>query len=178
MISGMSSVASNYLRPISTISSGPSLTPTEAQSDARATTESRTSSPGINVSQLTQLQAKPISAADDPVLHDLLATSWLMAHGASATQFVSDDAPQNTYAQVKVGGKVVATLYNGGSSTMTNEAAGEGRQPAGSSGFERTRSGAVAGRQLRQTARWDSREGVHRDHAVPMDAACKQFHHL
>jgi uncharacterized membrane protein YebE (DUF533 family) len=46
-----------------------------------------------------------------------------MTHGASATQFVSDDAPQNTYAQVKVGGKVVATLYNGGSSTMTNEAA-------------------------------------------------------
>jgi hypothetical protein len=36
---------------------------------------------------------------------------------------VSDDAPENTYAQVKVNGKVVATLYNGGSATLTNGAA-------------------------------------------------------
>jgi hypothetical protein len=75
MISGMSNVASNYPRPISTFSSATALTPTEAQSDARTRTESRTSSPGINVSQLTQLKAKPISAADDPVLHDLMATN-------------------------------------------------------------------------------------------------------
>ncbi|HYI28701.1 MAG TPA: hypothetical protein VD863_12725 [Bradyrhizobium sp.] len=37
---------------------------------------------------------------------------------------VLDNAPQNIYATVKVNGKVVATLYNGGSSMMTNAAAG------------------------------------------------------
>ena len=71
-------------------------------------------------------------------MHDLLATNWLTTHGTSATQsFVSDDAPQNTYAQVKVDGKVVATLYNGGSSTITNEAAaklGDLQDPPGLSG--------------------------------------------
>ena len=115
MISGMSSVAASYLRPTSTFSSNPTLTPDDAQSNATATTDSETSGPRINVSQLEKVQgAKPISAADDPVLHDLMATNWLTTHSASATQsFVSDDAPQNTYAQVKVDGKVVATLYNG-----------------------------------------------------------------
>ncbi len=122
MISGMSSVASSYLRPASTFSSNPTLTPADAQSGPP---DLGTSATRINVSQLKKLEgAKPISAADDPVLHDLLATNWLTTHSASATQsFVSDDAPQNIYAQVKVGGKVVATLYSGGSSTMTNDAA-------------------------------------------------------
>jgi hypothetical protein len=124
MISGMSNVASNYLRPASTFSSNPILTPADAQPDASATTDTGPSSFRIDVSQLKPLQgAKFISAADDPVLRDLMATNWLTTHSASATQsFVSDDVPENTYAQVKVDGKVVATLYNGGSSTMTNEA--------------------------------------------------------
>lgn len=53
-----------------------------------------------------------------------LATHWLIAHDTNEPQpAVSDDAPENTFAQVKVAGKVVATLYNGGSSTMTNAAA-------------------------------------------------------
>jgi hypothetical protein len=137
MISGMSNVASSYLRPASTPSS--TLTPADAQSDASAPTDAGANSPRINVSQLKPLQgARFISAADDPVLHDLLATNWLTTHGTSATQsFVSDDAPQNTYAQVKVDGKVVATLYNGGSSTITNEAAaklGDLQDPPGLSG--------------------------------------------
>jgi hypothetical protein len=34
-----------------------------------------------------------------------------------------DNAPENVYAQVKVNGKVVATLYNSGASATTNEAA-------------------------------------------------------
>jgi hypothetical protein len=125
MIAGMSNVASNYLRPASTFSSNPILTPADAQPDASATTDAGTSSFRIDVSQLKPLQgAKFISAADDPVLHDLMATNWLTTHGASATQsFVSDDAPENTFAQVKVDGEVVATLYNGGSATMTNDAA-------------------------------------------------------
>jgi hypothetical protein len=139
MISGMSNVASSYLRPASTFTSNPTLTRTDAQPDASAPTDAGTSSPRINVSQLKPLQgAKFISAADDPVLHDLMATNWLTTHGASTTQsFVSDDAPQNTYAQVTVDGKVVATLYNGGSSTMTNEAAaklGDLQDPPGLSG--------------------------------------------
>ena len=41
------------------------------------------------------------------------------AQSAFATD-VPDNAPQNIYATVKVNGKVVATLYNGGSTAMTN----------------------------------------------------------
>jgi hypothetical protein len=125
------------LRPASTFTSNPTLTPADALTDASATTDSETSVPRINVSQLKPLQgAKFISAADDPVLHDLMATNWLTTHGATQS-YVSDDAPQNTYARVKVDGKVVATLYNGGSSTMTNDAAakvGNLQDPPGLSG--------------------------------------------
>ncbi|MBR0843762.1 hypothetical protein JQ607_26500 [Bradyrhizobium liaoningense] len=135
MMSGVSSAALPYLRPASPSASNATagLQPVSAASDAA------TSSPGIPVSQLKPLQgAKPISAADDPVLHDLMAMHWLMAHDTGATQpAVSDDAPENTYAQVKVDGKVVATLYNGGSSTMTNAAAakiGKLEDPPGLSG--------------------------------------------
>src|SRR5204862_6559937 len=47
-----------------------------------------------------------------------------------------DNAPQNMYATVKVNGKIVATLYNGGSSAMSNDAAAKvGDLPApGASG--------------------------------------------
>ncbi|MDI3563885.1 hypothetical protein [Bradyrhizobium sp. Arg816] len=136
MISGLSNPASSYLRPSSTSNSNPT---SGVLSEAPAETDAATSAPGIDVSQLKPLQgAKPISVADNPVLRDLMATNWLMTHGASATQpAVSDDAPENTYAQVKVDGKVVATLYNGGSSTMTNAAAakiGKLEDPPGLSG--------------------------------------------
>jgi hypothetical protein len=139
MISGISGGASNYLRPLSMFSSNPTSTPADIQSNGSATTDSGASGFRVNISQLKLLQgAKPISAADDPILHDLMATNWLTTHGASATQsFVSDDAPQNTYAQVKVDGKVVATVYNGGSSTMTSGAAakvGSLQDPPGLSG--------------------------------------------
>jgi hypothetical protein len=122
MMSGVSGAALPYLRPASTSSSHATST-----SGAPSEVPAATSSSGIKVSQLKPLQGtKAISAADNPVLRDLMATNWLTTHGASATQpGVSDDAPENTYAQVKVDGKVVATLYNGGSSTMTNEAAAE-----------------------------------------------------
>ncbi|MCK1649932.1 hypothetical protein IVA88_00570 [Bradyrhizobium sp. 149] len=126
MMSGLSGAALPYLRPVSTSSSHATST-SGALPEAPPATDAATSSSGIKVSQLKPLQgAKAISAADNPVLRDLMATNWLTTHGASATQpAVSDDAPENTYAQVKVAGKVVATLYNGGSSTMTNEAAAE-----------------------------------------------------
>ena len=138
MIAGLSSAALPYLRPASTSGSNATTT-SDLQPEASTATDAATSSPGISVSQLKPLQgAKPISVADNPVLRDLMATNWLMTHGANATQpAASDDAPENTYAQVKVDGKVVATLYNGGSSTMTNAAAakiGKLEDPPGLSG--------------------------------------------
>lgn len=136
MITGMSGVASNYLRPPSSTSTSNS---TFSLADASpVTTDSNTSNSGIKVSDLKPLQAmaKPISAADDPVLHDMLATNWLIMHDTIAPT-TADNAAQNTYAQVKVGGKVVATLYNGGSSAMTNQAAaavGDLQDPPGLGG--------------------------------------------
>ncbi|WP_271598311.1 hypothetical protein [Bradyrhizobium sp. CCBAU 45384] len=137
MISGLSS-ALPYLRPASTSGSNATSTP-KLHPEMSAATDAATSSPGISVSQLKPLQgAKQISVADHPDLRDLMATNWLRTHGASASQTaLSDDAPENTYAQVKVDGKVLATLYNGGSSTMTNAAAakiGKLEDPPGLSG--------------------------------------------
>lgn len=123
MISNLSSAALPYLRPASTSASNASgLQPVIPDAADAATSGFR-----IDLSQVKPLSgAKVISAADDPVLHDLMATHWLMTHDTSAAQpAVADNAPENTYAQVKVGGKVVATLYNGGSSVMTNAAAAQ-----------------------------------------------------
>lgn len=135
MITGISGAASNYLRPPSTFTSNAAFTPVDPSSVA---TESNASNAGIKVSDLKPLQgiAKPISAADDPVLRDMLATNWLIMHSPIAPT-TADNAAQNTYAQVKVGGKVVATLYNGGSSAMTNQAAaavGDLQDPPGLGG--------------------------------------------
>lgn len=136
MMSGVSSAALPHLRPASTSASNATSGLQQVIPDA---TDAATSGFRIDVSQVKPLTgAKPISVADHPDLRDLMATNWLMTHGADASQSaVSDDAPENTYAQVKVGGKVVATLYNGGSSTMTNAAAatiGELEDPPGLEG--------------------------------------------
>lgn len=136
MITGISGVTSNYLRPpSSTFTSSSAFTPVDA---SPVTTDSNTGNAGIKVSNLKPLQgiAKPISAADDPVLRDMLATNWLIMNSPIAPT-IADNAAQNTYAQVKVGGKVVATLYNGGSSAMTNQAAaavGDLQDPPGLGG--------------------------------------------
>lgn len=66
---------------------------------------------------------KIVSIADDPEFRDRIATAWLRMQAALSSTDVPDNAPQNIYATVKVNGKVVATLYNGGSSAMTNQAA-------------------------------------------------------
>ncbi|TWB65115.1 hypothetical protein [Bradyrhizobium sacchari] len=135
MISGVSSAALPHLRPasMSTSDAKPALQPV-----VEDTTQAETSGFRIDVSQVKPLTAKPISAADDPVLRDLMATHWLIAHETNAPQdVVADNAPQNIYAQVKVDGKVVATLYNAGSSAMTNQAAakiGRLEDPPGLSG--------------------------------------------
>jgi hypothetical protein len=97
---------------------------------------------GIPVSLLKAINTpgmKIISVDDLPELRDQMATSWLTMRAAEssfATE-VPDNAPQNVYATVKVKGKVVATLYNGGSSAMTNAAAaevGDLQDPPGLSG--------------------------------------------
>lgn len=122
MISGLSNATSTYLRPASASNSNAT---SGVLSEVPAATDAETSGFQIDVSQVRHVQgARVISAADHPVLHDLMATNWLTTHDASANQpAVSDDASQNAYARVTVDGKVVATLYNGGSSTLTNEAA-------------------------------------------------------
>jgi hypothetical protein len=98
--------------------------------------------PGLRVSDLKKLDTsglKAIAVKDNPELRDRMATAWLatQAANAAAATDVPDNAPQNIYATVKVNGKVVAMLYNGGSSAMTNAAAaavGDLQDPPGLKG--------------------------------------------
>ncbi|MGC0391327.1 hypothetical protein ABIF91_003689 [Bradyrhizobium sp. USDA 241] len=129
MISNVSGAALPHLRPASTPASNAASGLQPVVPDA---TDAATSGFRIDVSQVKPLSgAKVISAADNPHLRDLLATNWLRTHDASATQpLAADNAPENTYAQVKVDGKVVATLYNGGSSVtprVTSNSSGCGQ---------------------------------------------------
>ncbi|MEH2587946.1 hypothetical protein [Bradyrhizobium sp. AZCC 1721] len=107
------------------------MTPADALpvAGAEASTAAGNAKPGIPVSAVKALDIsglKIMSVQDNPELRDLMATSWLRMQAANSTiaTDVPDNAPQNIYATVKVNGKVVATLYNGGPSAMTNEAAG------------------------------------------------------
>jgi len=78
---------------------------------------------------VSQSKITPLDAG----LRDLFATVCWEAQLAGST----DNASQNIYASVKVDGKIVATLYNGGSSIMTNEAAekaGDLKAPPGLNG--------------------------------------------
>ena len=127
MISNLSGAALPHLRPASASTSHATSGLQPVAAEATEAPDVPISSFRVNVSQVKLLQgAKLISVADVPVVRDLMAAHWLRNHDTGATQsVVSDDAPQNTYAQVKVDGKVVATVYNGGSSTMTNAAAGK-----------------------------------------------------
>jgi len=134
MISNLPGAASNPFRPASTQTTR-TLTRAVAVEAAPA---SATSAYRIDVSQLKPLAATPVSAADNPELRDMMASNWLgMQNVPDPATVVPDNAPQNTYATVKVNGKVVATLYNGGVSMMTNDAAaavGELQDPPGLSG--------------------------------------------
>jgi hypothetical protein len=129
MIASMAG-AGNYLFPAQTYPSKTTLTPADALPATGEDVNDAAGSPkrGIAVSALKKLDSsglKIISARDNPELRDRMATTWLnmqAGQSAMATE-VPDNAPQNIYATVKLNGKVVATLYNGGSSAMTNEAA-------------------------------------------------------
>ena len=124
--------AGSYLRPAQAYPSRTTLTPADALpvAGADAGAAAGNAKPGIPVSAVKALDIsglKAVSIKDNPELRDRMAASWLTkkAADARAATDVPDNAPQNIYATVKVNGKVVATLYNGGSSVMTNDAAGK-----------------------------------------------------
>ncbi len=124
--------AGSFLRPAQTYPSKTTWTPIDAPPAAGAGADAspQNTTQGIPVSSLNVIdisKLKVISIKDYPELRDQMATNWLnmqAAQSALATE-VPDNAPQNVYATVKVNGKVVATLYNGGTSQMTNAAAAE-----------------------------------------------------
>jgi hypothetical protein len=129
MITSMAN-AGSYLRPTQAYPSRTTLTPADALPVADAGAAAGNAKPGIPVSTVKALDIsglKAVSIKDNPELRDRIAASWLTkkAADARAVTDVPDNAPQNIYATVKVNGKVVATLYNGGSSWMTNDAAGK-----------------------------------------------------
>jgi hypothetical protein len=118
--------AGNHLQSTQTYSSR-NLTRADALSAAEAYPTGAPVKTGIAIATLKPIDASQlriVSVRDVPEIRDMMATAWLDAQAANKAwaNMVSDDAPQNTYATVKVDGKVVATLYNGGSVTMTNEA--------------------------------------------------------
>jgi hypothetical protein len=123
--------AGSYLRPAQTQASKTTLTPADAlpSPDADVSKAADNAKPGIPVSEIRKLDTsglKFMTIDDHPEWRDRMATSWLNTQAAEARMAteVPDNAPQNIYATVKVNGKVVATLYNGGSSAMSNAAAG------------------------------------------------------
>lgn len=120
--------AAGYLRPAQPSPSPSILTRADALPETAVADESAAvvkQSQGIPVSALKKLDVslKAVSLADNPELRDRLAMGWLQMQAALSSTDVPDNAPQNTYATVKVNGKVVATLYNSGCSEMTNQAA-------------------------------------------------------
>ena len=129
MITSVTS-AGNYLRSSHAYPSKTTFTTADALPAADADKAAAKPTPGIPVSAVKLLDISGLkisSIRDNPELRDLMATNWLNMQAAQArlATDVPDNAPQNTYATVKVNGKVVATLYNGGSAAMTNEAAGK-----------------------------------------------------
>jgi hypothetical protein len=120
--------AASYLRPAQASASKTPLTRADAlpETGADEPVTAGETKPGIPVSALKKLDTsglKIVSVKDNPELRDLMAAAWLQMHATLTGSDVPDNAPQNNYATVKVGGKVVATLYNSGSVAMTNEAA-------------------------------------------------------
>ena len=162
------------------------LTPADASPAAEpdvsaAAVSAKQGSPVSALKAIDTKGMKIISAADNPELRDQMATNWLnmrAAKSAFATE-VPDNAPQNVYATVKVNGKVVATLYNGGTSAMTNDAAQRSETSRPSRPEHRWRQcAAMACGVYREGHRRHDREGIHRDHTVRMDTAPGCFEDL
>ncbi|MGY4479381.1 hypothetical protein [Bradyrhizobium sp. USDA 3364] len=120
----------SYQRAAQSYPSAATLTPADASpvaagADAKAVGSGQQGIPVSTLRQLDTSRLKFISVSDNPELRDRMASAWLNMHSAAAATAtdVPDNAPQNIYATVKVDGRVVATLYNGGSSAMSGEAA-------------------------------------------------------
>lgn len=132
--------SASYLRSAQASPSKTTLTKADAEPAAEAAATTATEDvklqhPDLDFRPLdvSQLKITPL----DTALRDLFATVCWEAQLANSATDVPDNASQNIYANVKVNGKVVATLYNGGSSMMTNEAAakvGDLRAPPGLTG--------------------------------------------
>jgi hypothetical protein len=134
--------AANYLRPAQTIAAKAALTRADALPEPNAdqggdVAEKRHGVVVSDVKKLDTLGLKVVSLKDHPEMRDRLAAAWLQMHATLTGSEVPDNAPQNTYATVKVDGQIVATLYNGGSMAMTNQAAaavGDLQDPPGLNG--------------------------------------------
>ena len=135
--------AGSYLRSAQAPPSRTTLTTADALpvAEAEASPAAGNAKPGIPGSPLKALDVSELKtiSKDNPELRDLMATTWLKIQALNSTvaTHAPDNAPQNIYATVKVNGKVVATLYNGGSSVMTNDAAakvGDLQDPPGLNG--------------------------------------------
>jgi hypothetical protein len=118
MITGMGNAA-EYHRPASIYSSTSTSTPADAMQVPDPALDHKG---GIAVANLRQLDAGP-ARRPPPEILDQWAAMWLSENRAASTPMGSDDAPQNTYAEIKVDGQVVGTLFNDGSATMTGTAA-------------------------------------------------------
>ncbi|MDB5656993.1 MAG: hypothetical protein JWQ94_4606 [Tardiphaga sp.] len=119
MLIGTSNYTSGYLRFAPPVLL-PSSAPADAPSNASASTDTKYGQ-GIKVSDLKQIPGVRFLSVDDvPGLRDRMAKNALTDH---VTPPVTNDVFQNTYADVQVDGKVVATVRNNGTAVMTNEAA-------------------------------------------------------
>lgn len=134
--------SASYLRSSQAFPSKTTLTAADAQLPSEAAAPAVTqavklgqSDVGFRVVDVSQLKMPPLEIG----IRDFLATvCWeaQLADQAGSTD-VPDHAGQNIYATVRVDGKIVARLYSGGSSVMTNDAAekvGAWQDPPGLSG--------------------------------------------
>ena len=116
MISGSSNYTSGYLR-----FAPPVLRPPSTPSETKPDTTGPTGGYKIEASNLLQIKGvRFVSVADVPGLQERLAKSPGTNHSAPTP---TKDVFQNPYAEVKVDGKVVATLFNSGTAMMTDAAA-------------------------------------------------------
>jgi len=103
---------------ISAISSNP-YAYAPLQRDTASPAPTADYSEGIKVSDLVQVYPGAIQRAPQSVIDQMNAA---MKQMFTYPLGPPDNAPENTYATVKVNGQVVATLYNSGCSEMTNAA--------------------------------------------------------
>lgn len=127
MVTGVGATTSYYAYRTSASGSVQTTTSSDVSAATEGASQQAASAYRVDISQVKPLTGgTPISAIDDPTLRDLLATAWLTMHDADRIPTgPPDNAPENTYAQVKVDGKVVATVYNSGVTAMSNAAAAE-----------------------------------------------------